>query len=231
MLKIKTDGESLLFAILSDRSDDAPRLAYADWLEEQGEPERAAFVRSPATITGDGKFLLPTGEGMRDQIRLFHAATTNEARWLGVPLRTRAQVEADRRDKPGGAGCCNRYADMQACDCLDRAARVTWSRGFVSAVELSTVDFLAHAGDLFARHPVEVVRLSDRRPYRTVSDQFGWSADDEDRHHMAWLPDQLWERLEPNGRRRNYLFFEEAVQELSHACVRYGRVAAGLEAQ
>jgi uncharacterized protein (TIGR02996 family) len=38
-------GEQLLAAILAAPDDDAPRLAYADWLDEHGEPERASFIR------------------------------------------------------------------------------------------------------------------------------------------------------------------------------------------
>jgi uncharacterized protein (TIGR02996 family) len=41
-----TDGAALLQAILADPDDDTPRLAYADWLEEQGtDPARAEFIR------------------------------------------------------------------------------------------------------------------------------------------------------------------------------------------
>jgi uncharacterized protein (TIGR02996 family) len=39
------DGEALLATILADPADDAPRLVYADWLEEHGETERAEFIR------------------------------------------------------------------------------------------------------------------------------------------------------------------------------------------
>jgi uncharacterized protein (TIGR02996 family) len=37
--------ESLLRAILEDPGDDDPRLAYADWLDEHGDPDRADFIR------------------------------------------------------------------------------------------------------------------------------------------------------------------------------------------
>ncbi len=39
------DGELLLRAILSEPAEDTPRLAYADYLEENGEGERAEFIR------------------------------------------------------------------------------------------------------------------------------------------------------------------------------------------
>ena len=40
-----TDGDALLRAVLLDPADDAPRLVYADWLDDQGDPERAEFIR------------------------------------------------------------------------------------------------------------------------------------------------------------------------------------------
>ena len=39
------DGLGLLDAILADPADDAPRLVYADWLDENGQAERAEFIR------------------------------------------------------------------------------------------------------------------------------------------------------------------------------------------
>jgi uncharacterized protein (TIGR02996 family) len=39
------DHASLLAAILEAPDDDAPRLVYADWLEEQGDADRAEFIR------------------------------------------------------------------------------------------------------------------------------------------------------------------------------------------
>jgi uncharacterized protein (TIGR02996 family) len=37
--------EGFLQAILENPDDDTPRLVYADWLDEHGEPERAEFIR------------------------------------------------------------------------------------------------------------------------------------------------------------------------------------------
>src|SRR5262249_6261516 len=38
-------GDTLLRAIIDHPEDDLPRRAYADWLEEQGQPERAELIR------------------------------------------------------------------------------------------------------------------------------------------------------------------------------------------
>lgn len=48
------DALALLRTILTHPDDDAPRLVYADWLEEHGEPERAAFVRAQIELAKVG---------------------------------------------------------------------------------------------------------------------------------------------------------------------------------
>src|SRR4051794_23075081 len=40
-----TRDEPFLRAIVEDPEDDAPRLVYADWLDEHGDPARAEFIR------------------------------------------------------------------------------------------------------------------------------------------------------------------------------------------
>lgn len=41
-----TDGDALRAAIIAEPEDDTLRLVYADWLEENSQPERATFVRA-----------------------------------------------------------------------------------------------------------------------------------------------------------------------------------------
>jgi uncharacterized protein (TIGR02996 family) len=40
-----SEQSDLYRAVLADPEDDAPRLIYADWLDEHGQPERAEFIR------------------------------------------------------------------------------------------------------------------------------------------------------------------------------------------
>ena len=40
-----SDEQALLHAVWAEPDDDAPRLVYADWLEENGQTERAEFIR------------------------------------------------------------------------------------------------------------------------------------------------------------------------------------------
>lgn len=45
MADFLTEQQQLYGAIVADPLDDAPRLIYADWLDEQGQEERALFIR------------------------------------------------------------------------------------------------------------------------------------------------------------------------------------------
>src|SRR5262245_12784273 len=40
-----TESAALLAAIIANPGEDTPRLAYADWLDENGEPARARCIR------------------------------------------------------------------------------------------------------------------------------------------------------------------------------------------
>jgi uncharacterized protein (TIGR02996 family) len=47
-----SDEKGLLDDICANPDDDAPRLVYADWLEENGRPERAEFIRVQLALAG-----------------------------------------------------------------------------------------------------------------------------------------------------------------------------------
>src|SRR3954471_965343 len=45
-----SDHDALLAAICAQPDEDTPRLAFADYLEENDQPERAAFVRAQVEL-------------------------------------------------------------------------------------------------------------------------------------------------------------------------------------
>jgi uncharacterized protein (TIGR02996 family) len=75
-----TDGDALLAAILANPCEDTPRLAYADWLDENGQSNRAEFVRVQIALT-----LNPT-IGLRAREKVLLAA--HGAEWL-APLQAK----------------------------------------------------------------------------------------------------------------------------------------------
>jgi uncharacterized protein (TIGR02996 family) len=58
------DEDALLRAVIADPDDDAPRLIYADWLDEQGECERAEFIRVQIALVG-----MPMNDERRPELR------------------------------------------------------------------------------------------------------------------------------------------------------------------
>src|SRR5678815_2596982 len=45
-----TDEPAFIRAVLDCPHDDTPRLVYADWLDEHGQPERAEFIRVQCAV-------------------------------------------------------------------------------------------------------------------------------------------------------------------------------------
>jgi uncharacterized protein (TIGR02996 family) len=119
-----SDGESLYRAILAAPADDAPRLVYADWLEERGNLERAELIRHMVHFPRDRAGYRPPNPAS-----------------LYWP------------DAPGWVGYGVR-------------------RGFVAEIGLSTPLFLAHAAELFARHPITRVNLLDRGAHPLLDGTF-----------------------------------------------------------
>lgn len=71
-----TDELAFLSAICAEPGDDTVRLVYADWLEESGEPDYAAFVRESVR---DGKEWTLSKNGLANTALMF------EKRRLRVP--------------------------------------------------------------------------------------------------------------------------------------------------
>src|SRR3954468_16567623 len=82
-----SDESALLAAILAHPDEDTPRLMYADWLQENGQPERAEFIRIQCDPTAD--------EAAED--RAAELEERNRVKWLaGLPQRPGARWEFRR---------------------------------------------------------------------------------------------------------------------------------------
>src|SRR5688572_9295030 len=60
---MNSDESALLQTIVENPDDDAPRLVYADWLDEHGQPERAEFIRVQCAAAQ-----LPAGNPQRAEL-------------------------------------------------------------------------------------------------------------------------------------------------------------------
>ena len=61
--RVSPDQRALFQALLDAPDDDAPRLVYADWLEENGEADRAEFIRVGCALAG-----IPEDDPRRKQL-------------------------------------------------------------------------------------------------------------------------------------------------------------------
>ena len=79
-----TEDLALLRAIEAELPDDTPRLVYADWLQENGEPELAALVRSQVKV-----YRTPSADPNRTQFRKDEAAAwaAYQRKWRDVLTR------------------------------------------------------------------------------------------------------------------------------------------------
>jgi uncharacterized protein (TIGR02996 family) len=128
--KVPADvGEALLQAILAEPEDEAARLVYADWLDENGGPAeqaRAEFIRVQCELAR-----LPEGDPRGKELRAREKAlwTANRDPW--------------QQDIPEEL----------------RRKNVQFRRGFLEEVHLPPKVWARHGEGLFGRHPIHRVRL------------------------------------------------------------------------
>jgi len=125
------EQDELLQAVLDQPDDDAPRLAYADWCQQQSdEPTKAR------------------AEFIRTQIRLFRQINSlSHGEWFDL-----SQREQDLRKT---------YHDVWASTLGLMVYDYTFNRGFVEYISLSARGFLDHAQQLFSLAPILHLKLTE----------------------------------------------------------------------
>jgi uncharacterized protein (TIGR02996 family) len=202
------EREGLLRAVIEAPADDGPRLVYADWLEDNGEPERAEFIRiqiamhrhetAPAinvnTYIVRSRRLMMTG-------RVAELLDSHGYFWVNDP-----------REWP--------ISMVLGKDC------VTFRRGFVEEWRMRLADWLDHGPVLVKRHPLARMEVTDRRAHHNAAGCFLWEmAIDVGVEGSHFLPESIYRRLkgwvyDPHcGWCRAYRTRVEAVNALSDACL------------
>lgn len=228
--------DGLLRAVLENPADDTLRLVYADALQDADEADRAEFIRMSV-------------EANRSTAPCYHDLT----RPPGCPtcaLHIRADALA--REWTDGEINWERWAGLPsigwACHNLTGEPRTKllrtangfrFRRGFVAEIRLPLAAFVSHANDLFSRHPIEAVVLTDKDPdpigQRTQWPLWSWVRQHPYSNAPHLVPDDLWQLLAgydttPDARvyGRRYASAAAADAAMSAACVAYGRKLAGL---
>jgi uncharacterized protein (TIGR02996 family) len=227
-----SDRNAFLRAICEQPADDAPRLVFADWLDENGESERAEFIRVQCKL-----------EEARQRAEVPHTCCTDDSDH--GPCRT---CEPFKRLHRRSRQLLEDFAHGWFRDAfpwleqpLEPVYYAQWwgwvGRGFVAEVACPLGDWLDHGKAICEQHPVERVRITDRVPYFSVSDN-DWSwiytpPDWDDEPHV--LPRELWNILDQHDtslsarvRARRYRTREHALARLNVAVLTWARKQAEL---
>jgi len=224
-------GELLLKAVLADPADDLPRLVYADWLDENGEPERAEFIRvgcQLAKLPGH-----PAAGG--DVARLYSRAVdlgSQNLHWATVPAGLARRYFALGGGETGVVFRRGFVAEVR-CDIFDwcggECQRCDWYGHMYDEVDGPEEPCLRCDGvtiapgigpQIVAEHPVERVVLTDCEP---ISHAGGW------RWGFgigggAFLPQDIYLLLPEDGQRRGFATRTTATQALSVAAIKWANL-------
>jgi uncharacterized protein (TIGR02996 family) len=221
---------SLLRAVCEDPADDFCRLVLADWLDDNGEPARAEFVRAQVRMTQLRSLI--TDE--RDNIGLGWSLPKEQASEMLRLSRCEARLLTGSVGLwSAWEGCPGTRAeflhphDFHEQRQADAMLRFLFRRGFVAEVRCRLADWLAHGKGIIARQPVEAVVLADREPDHEEDNLWRWYAGYE---AADALPAEIARCMAPEVRTHGAFALgnEAALSALSRAAVSWARQQAGL---
>jgi len=198
-----TDAFAFIRAIHAAPDDAAPRLVFADWLEENGEPGRADLIRRMCRAP---TYVFTWSRRARHG-RHVHAESVGAIRGL------KGRVQAVYRDEwphlPG-------VELIQVC------------RGLIESIDIRPQSFLVHAGEIFARHPVVSVRLCGLHTWLSATRPGEYEGVLEPRR----TDDRHWPlELFPEYAAGTSVFYADyhlLILDLSRRAAGYGRRMAGV---
>jgi uncharacterized protein (TIGR02996 family) len=140
-------------AIRDNPGDDSARLVFADWLDENGDPGRAEFIRAQVRLDSV-RHVIPPPEETR---LAFHYGLSRAGGVWECPYDT-----FERRSL---AFRCRNLIEAHEDEWLGTLRELprrdwNWSRGFLDVVELSPESIAATAGELFSQHPIRRLILN-----------------------------------------------------------------------
>lgn len=176
-----TDAE-FLAAIIADPDDDAPRLIFADWLDENGRSERAEFIRVQCAIAQ----MDDAGEGTIDE-EYGHTCCEDPCPVCAAverydALQKRQSELLDQHCEPPYRWPCWRdwIPDALLAVVPDGGLildYLTFRRGFVESIRCSAEAWLGHSAFIARAAPVRTVRLTSLPTvYRNADPTGGYTA-------------------------------------------------------
>jgi uncharacterized protein (TIGR02996 family) len=143
------DWPLFVAAVVADPDGDTPRLAAADFLEENGDADRSAFIRiqiALARLEGDGLGKSLEADHLRMKERAFLGPMSMQRIWWAAADCPELVVM--------------RYAVGRLQIVGDGADRVTFRRGFIEDVRCPVGEWQRHGVTVRKRLPIRHVALS-----------------------------------------------------------------------
>jgi len=179
-----SEHESLLRAVLYDPDDDAPRLIYADYLDERDDCLMAEFIRLQIAIYRgtDQEYDCPECGGYTTHRLMPFSLIKKLCDRCNATGKLVGRTPLVKRDQ-------ELWEQIETRFNVPYATGIRVERGFVASVTSRTRHFLKHASAMFT-WPVTYVRLSDKGAHD------GWVLEDGPRRFKLlprdWLsPTQL----------------------------------------
>lgn len=223
-------GQALLRAICENPRDDFVRLAYADWLEEEGQVERSEFIRVHIERHNDIDYA-PNG------VRPMTLEMATENRLAGSK---QFRFLANFLYKNAAKWCSLPFEILQ---------HAGWHRGFISEIHCTLKDWYngicdaygamgeGHGPQIVTQQPIERVTLADKTAYEFEGYFFFHRGNEQKWTHHAsqFLPGEIFDFLLLDGHWFDYQYAKaslktekEAAHALSQACINWARREAGL---
>lgn len=220
-----TTERGLLDHILEEPEDDFPRLVYADWLQDNGQPERGAFIHAHIAWERSGpKTALNTRKKRQSRTRMWQNL---QDLYMTCP-------------PPPGFTHVHDYGHPYRLSAL-HSASCGWNfflemgRGFVQRVSCRLLDWMKF-GKVLTWHPIEKIEATDVNPEPGPDGLFWWYTIQIGASLGGSgnrLPGEVFDRLPRNDSRESLGFFrgyktrEAAERALSDACLAWARDPVG----
>jgi uncharacterized protein (TIGR02996 family) len=149
-----SDREALLAAILANPDEDTPRLMFADWLDEHGQPERAEFIRVQIELARlrAAEADLPTDFG--------RLRSNGMPPYWNRPHDTPERISLLKREAELHASHCKEWiTGLPKCATNPLDHIRIFRRGFVGQVTVSLGPLLRDPAALWEHHPIESLHL------------------------------------------------------------------------
>ena len=189
-----SDEKAMLSAIIADPANDTPRLIYADWLEEQGDADRAEFIRigmdmHRASLDYDEYLKMDANCYSKSSLGRQIDVLARRRSALLYKLSTRL-VEPFTAERTPWHGLTIGQNQITVALKLGGPVVLKFRCGFVAEVHCTLADWISHGPAIVAAQPVEMVRVTDMRILPSGGNDTYYV------DGLGRLPQQYWRQLE-----------------------------------